>query len=313
MAHDQARQRIALFGGVDASAGPVGDTWEWDGATWVQQYPATSPSARASAMAYDAVRQRVMLFGGRNASTSPLGDTWEWDGGNWTQRNPVASPSPRSDHAMACDEARQRVVLFGGGAPSTLFADTWEWDGASWTQNNLVVRPSVRMDHAMAFDAARQRLVVYGGYDYGNWLTEHLIGDTWLYGNVVPAATQVVGSACAGTNGSPVLAGGIPSLGNQAFVLDLLYGRAAAPCLFVLATGTQSLPFPGGCTLYLAGVYVPFLTFANASGFASMKLAIPLDPSLRGTALHSQAVVLDPLGAFAGLAFSAGLRLVLGD
>jgi hypothetical protein len=81
----------------------------------------------------------------------------------------------------------------------------------------------------------------------------------------------------------------------------------------MLATGTQALNLGGGCTLYLNGVFTPLVAATNASGFASVKLPIPLDLSLRGGAAYAQAFVLDPLGSFAGLALSAGVKLVLGD
>jgi hypothetical protein len=69
----------------------------------------------------------------------------------------------------------------------------------------------------------------------------------------------------------------------------------------------------GGCTLYLKDPIVPLLTATNASGFASVKLAVPPDVSLRGVPAYAQAFVLDPRGSFAGFAFSAGLKLVFGD
>src|SRR5207244_2155101 len=60
------------------------DTWVWDGTTWIQKFPATSPSPRVHAgMAYDKARQQVVLFGGaNNPITLVLGDTWVWDGVN---------------------------------------------------------------------------------------------------------------------------------------------------------------------------------------------------------------------------------------
>src|SRR5262249_53590128 len=78
MALDGARGRVALFGG-NASTGLIvvlGDTWEWDGTTWLLQSPATSPSARdGHAMAYDSARQRVVMVGG---SLTYVADAWEW-------------------------------------------------------------------------------------------------------------------------------------------------------------------------------------------------------------------------------------------
>src|SRR5205823_770576 len=64
MAYDGAQ--VVLFGGK--TYGPFfGDTWAWDGSTWTQQSPATSPAAReAHAMAYDPSHAQVVLFGGDN-------------------------------------------------------------------------------------------------------------------------------------------------------------------------------------------------------------------------------------------------------
>jgi hypothetical protein len=256
-------------------------------------------------MAYDAWRQRIVLFGGYGASGA-LRDTWEWDGVTWIQQSPAASPVPRSQHAMAYDAARQRVVMFGGDGVGQVLRDTWEWDGVAWIRPNTATSPPLLREHAMAYDAARQRIVMFEGSPGSS-------ADTWLHGNLVPATTQTIGSACAGTNGPPVIAGNTPYLGNQGFALDLRSARATAPCLFMLATRTQALNLGGGCSLYLDGAFVPVFTATSASGFATVKLAIPLDTSLRGGAAYAQGFVLDPMGSFAGIALSAGRRLVLGD
>src|SRR5262249_37711788 len=160
-------------------------------------------------------------------------------------------------------------------------------------------KPTVRAYHAMAYDAARQRVVLFAGDDGGNWLTEHLMADTWLYGDLVPAATRTIGSACAGANGLPLLASGSPWLGNRAFAIALLSARAAARCLFVLATGTQTLQLSGGCALYVKDTLVPIVAVTNASGYSSLQLSVPLDPSLRGAAVYGQALVLDSMGSYA--------------
>jgi hypothetical protein len=180
MAYDSARARVVLFGGYNGSQ--LGDTWEWDGATWAQR--ATSgPSPRDShAMVYESAHGRVVLFGGYG--TTYLGDTWEWDGTAWTQRA-TSGPSPRSNHAMAYDSARGRVVLFGGlRGPTNLLGDSWEWDGMTWTQQ-AVSGPSPRDGHAMAYDSARDRAVLFGGSGGSGSL-----GDTWEYG--VPAICPTI-------------------------------------------------------------------------------------------------------------------------
>ena len=108
-----ASGRIVLFNG---------ETWEWNGARWLEIPPARP---RAGHVSYDAARARVVLFGG------DLDNMWEWDGMEWTQRSPTPTPTPppRTGSAMVYDAARGRVVLFGGltYGPSN---DTWEGSGA---------------------------------------------------------------------------------------------------------------------------------------------------------------------------------------
>ncbi len=78
MAYDAATGTVVLFGGAEGR-NPVflADTWVWDGTTWTEQAPATSPSARRwASMAYDAATGTVVLFGGYAVSV-PV-DTWTW-------------------------------------------------------------------------------------------------------------------------------------------------------------------------------------------------------------------------------------------
>jgi hypothetical protein len=167
MAYDSARGRVVLFGGNDAFGGSLQDTWEWDGAAWVDRTPAGSkPSARGDhELAYDAARGRVVLFGG--SSNGVRQDTWEWDGASWTDRTPVGpGPAGRYAYAMAYDAARARVVLHGGNdAAGRQLGDTWEWDGSDWVERTPAgARPAARVDGQMAYDAARERLVFFGGF-----------------------------------------------------------------------------------------------------------------------------------------------------
>jgi hypothetical protein len=255
-------------------------------------------------MAYDVGRQRVVLFGGADGVGVPFSDTWEWDGSSWVQRAPVSNPSARFGHAMAYDFARQRVALFGGENFPKHLSDTWEWDGSGWTQLP-VAGPSGRYQHAMAYDGARQRLVVHGGIG----------GDhhTWVYGPLTPAASQPIGTACAGSNTRPVLGSRLPHLGNPAFALELVSARPSSACLFGLSLGTQSLPV-GPCTLHLTTPILTEVAATNWAGFAETpRLALPLDITLRGTTLYAQAFIADPQGPVLGLSFSGGLKLVLGD
>jgi hypothetical protein len=178
MVYDAARRQVLLFGGCGGgSPCLLGDTWTWDGMTWTEQHPATSPPARAHiGMAYDASRRQVLLFGGAPV----FGDTWTWDGLNWTKQDPATSPVPRRDMGMAYDAVEGQTVLFGGFRMSRphifVYGDTWEWDGLAWTQRAPGTSPSPRYGAGMAYDAARRQVLLFGGTD-GSFS----LGDTWTW------------------------------------------------------------------------------------------------------------------------------------
>ncbi|MGA3149115.1 MAG: kelch repeat-containing protein [Acidimicrobiales bacterium] len=87
MAYDPAIGQMVLFGGTEAASTDdyaLGDTWTYNGATWTQVSPATSPPSRFGAsMAYDPMLGQLVLVcgsghyvGQRDAGDVPLGETW---------------------------------------------------------------------------------------------------------------------------------------------------------------------------------------------------------------------------------------------
>jgi hypothetical protein len=216
MAYDSARGRVVLFGGYGNDY--LADTWEWDGTTWAQRAPVTSPSIRyGCAMVYDNARARVVLFGGYNGAVSNpyLSETWEWDGTTWAQRAPVTSPVNRSGHAMAYDSVRSLVVLFGGYNYGSL-NDTWEWDGSVWVQRTPAAVLYVRSSHSMVYDSARGRAVLFGGLGGG------ALSDTWEYG--LPATCGYAQSVVAfvpGNGGSASALGALGAPDQQAVSLGV--------------------------------------------------------------------------------------------
>ena len=194
MVHDSARSVTVLFGGYSSGGGgtAMGDTWEWDGASWIQVAD-TGPAGRSGhAMVFDAARQRTLLFGG----FAPLGvrDTWEWDGTEWTQQED-SGPAARAGHAMAYDSARDRTVLFGGeigisSSTSFIGSDTWEWNGIAWTQVSDI-GPSARSQHRMASDGTA--VVLFGGSSFGRTAPDPLVPDTWEWDGHVWRQTQDMG------------------------------------------------------------------------------------------------------------------------
>ncbi|MEZ5966956.1 MAG: kelch repeat-containing protein [Planctomycetota bacterium] len=194
--YDMARGVVVVFGGQDASGALRNDTWEWDGVSWEQRFPATVPPARyGGAMVYDSLRQRCVLVAGYGAAGA-LQDTWAWNGLNWVLLA-ATGPGPRGLAGLAYDQARDRVVLFGGDR--TFFGqanlnDTWEWDGVRWTQLAPPSSPAPRHGLAMAYDAGRQRVVLVGGVGVANqWFDDTYEWDpaaaTWISGPRLPGQT----------------------------------------------------------------------------------------------------------------------------
>jgi len=92
MIYDDALGEILLFGGLTASASPTPSPSPaatepsgtphnalsaWNGTTWTQLHPTTSPAPRFDAqMAYDAASGQVVLFGGAVNDIADVADTW---------------------------------------------------------------------------------------------------------------------------------------------------------------------------------------------------------------------------------------------
>jgi len=131
MAYDSVRKVVVLYGG---KRGPFGaamsDTWEWDGADWIQRLPSTSPPPlQGQVLAYHKGRGTTILFGGFDQFSQLRSDTWEWDGTSWT--NIGIGPPGRSTPGMAYSCSRNTILLFGGGLfrqpPVPDLNDTWEF------------------------------------------------------------------------------------------------------------------------------------------------------------------------------------------
>lgn len=123
---DRMRKQLVLFGGSAGAPGEVyGDTWVWNGSTWVKRRPPVAPEPRDGVgMAWDADLGAVVLFGGTDIESTWYDDTWAWDGTAWTELAPTRHPSARSDLGMA--SYRGRPLLFGGIAFFDQFhGDTW--------------------------------------------------------------------------------------------------------------------------------------------------------------------------------------------
>lgn len=200
MAFDQATGQLILFGGFNSAHKPslFQDTWRWNGTTWVQLSPTTSPPARqGAAMAYDPATGQLILFGGR--SSGALNDTWNWTGSNWVLLTPTTSPSPRVGPSMAYDSSTGQLILFGGNSKAGLLNDTWNWTGNTWTQLSPNTSPPARNFASMAYDPNSGHLILFGGAS-----ARGEFGDTWAWGFPVPLVTGISPDRGPSTGGTPV-------------------------------------------------------------------------------------------------------------
>ncbi|HLQ36896.1 MAG TPA: kelch repeat-containing protein, partial [Planctomycetota bacterium] len=291
--------------------------WEWDGSHWIGLNSATSgPSLSGGdcSLAYDAVRlQLVLIQRSYRTYPGPM-DTWTWDGAAWALQNPTTSPPPRDQFTVTYDAGRQRVELFGGRPASpwnTYLNDLWEWDGSTWTQRTTPDVPGGRQSALAVYDPLRQRTLLVGGYRMEGNGANNYFADIWSLASGARFTSTNFGTGCGGPAGAPVLSSSMAHPGADAFTLDLLSAPANAPALFAVGVTTGSVQLGAGCTLFVPAPTAMLFAPTNGSGFASVRTAI--SPSLRGFTFAAQAVVLDPQGPLAGLAFTGGLRFVVGD
>lgn len=78
LAYDPNLRRTIAFGGNEAGAEPVADTWTWDGTAWTELPIASTPPPRnQQAMAIDPTRASLVMFGG-SVNDEPIlpSETW---------------------------------------------------------------------------------------------------------------------------------------------------------------------------------------------------------------------------------------------
>lgn len=207
--------KTLLWGGLSEINNWLNDTWEYDGADWVQVAD-TGPSPEFAGIAYDSEREITVLFSRR----LQVAETWEWDGEAWTQIGDTG-PLPLSGYyRMAYDRARKVTILEGGGQQpgplSSSAVGTWAWDGTAWTQL-ADVGPVIRYDAGLAYDEPRQQVVFFGGWTVG---VEQ--DDTWAWDGIDWKQVADIG---------PSPRGGHAMVGTGKAVL-LFGGLASAPTYF---------------------------------------------------------------------------------
>ncbi len=263
MAFDSNRNRVVLFGGLEAASTASGDTWEFDGTAWTEQ-KVTGPSARSGlSMAYDDAGKRVVVFGGLDGSNNACGDTWTWDGQTWVQ---IAEFGPAARYNAAMSGGQGSLVLMGGVISSSTTqapsVDTWQLSGNLWKQLENI-GPGPLSEAASVLDSGRNVVVLFGGVTTASGAVTQatrVSGNTWEGPLPLPplavlsVALQLTGTQLIATItvNSPAPAGGISvnvSVTKQGqpvagwpTQLEVAAGQATA--------GTfQGVPLPGTYTL----------------------------------------------------------------
>jgi hypothetical protein len=174
MAFDKGGKRLLLFGGGAANSDPPhNDTWAWDGTTWTELHPTTTPPLGEEArMVYDPDIPGILLVSQAAAGNAGYVTTWTWTGSNWSQLKPATSVTRRFGFGMA-HFTNVGDVLVGGEAgppPTGELNDVWIFKGGTWTQLRQATKP-VAGPCVMAFDADAGTLV----------LSPLEVGQTWTW------------------------------------------------------------------------------------------------------------------------------------
>ncbi|MCA9288024.1 MAG: hypothetical protein KDA05_05535 [Phycisphaerales bacterium] len=321
MVYDSGRGVSVLFGGstVFFLGSPLGDTWEWDGASWTQRQ-LTGPSARTqTAMAYDSARGVIVLFGGWDGTDRA--DTWEYNGSQWSLRSTVG-PSPRHAHALVYDSTRGVCVLFGGDAGGHN-DETWEWNGVAWTQRPGP-SPGRTYLHQMVYDPDWGRTVLFGGESPGigarnqTWSWD---GASWSQLPFAgPSARWEPGLAYDSGRNVTVLFGGETNLPfgdtwelgppcQQPVVAVHPFGRSVCPSAqtrFTVAATNPGVSYQWQVLGGPASAWTDLVEGANVIGG---------QPVLTATGATSESLVADGglAGWIAGLQFRCVLRTACGE
>ena len=131
---------------------------------------------------------------------------------------------------------------------------------------------------------------------------------------------QNLGAGCGAGAVPSLFATGTPpraTIGNATLALTSRNNPANAPCGFLLSTVQGSTLVGPGCTAWtgdVSSLLGPLVAQADASGVASIPLAVPNDPSLEGVTLDFQALNITVGGAFLNsFNLSNGLRVRAGN
>ena len=243
LAFDTATGQLVLVGDLRTGSGSADEeTWVWNGSTWAEETPATSPplgNAQGS-LAYDPNSGALLMFGG-SVGQGASSETWSWSGTDWDELSPTSSPPAEAGGALTYDPQLGELVLFGGyNVCQDVSCDlsnneTWGWNGSNWSEILTSQAPAWRWDDGLAWDPATSQMILLGGvFDDGTELPL-LPSDTWLLGDATNATATI-------TSVSPINAGVIVDWSPPAWTDS---GFAVSGYLITASPGGKEVLEPG--------------------------------------------------------------------
>jgi len=116
MVYDALRERTVMHGGIDYNfTATFNDSWEYDGATWVQLTPNNpGPGVVAPGMTHHLATGQTFLFGGTDQNNSDNDDTWTFE---------TVNPA--------------EIHLLGAGCPGSVGVPSLAASGLPWTGDQV--------------------------------------------------------------------------------------------------------------------------------------------------------------------------------
>ncbi len=166
LGYDAARSRIVLFGGQRQDFSAISDTWDYDGAEWIQRNAGAVPRRALHGMAFDRAKNRMMIVGGYGGigSFGNLQDTWEL-----VAACDRAGPGELGNGGLPLScSAEPRVgasfcVQFQNPSPNAAGLDFLLLTPGSCTRTPAIVSPPVGCAPSWLYGLPTDVLVAFGG------------------------------------------------------------------------------------------------------------------------------------------------------
>ena len=185
MAFDPVLHRLILFGGQASDGSLLGDTWAWNGNTWIQLTSSSpqSPTPReGAALAFDPAGDLV-LFGGTGTATGPSPTT------TTTTTIPSVTGGLNGGSPPTTSTSSNAVRAASASGDITL-NDTWQWTSNGWVQSQAAAPPA-RSDASMTYDSTSGTTVLFGGESTPAGSTPaSVLGETWVWDGAHWTAAQ---------------------------------------------------------------------------------------------------------------------------